>query len=134
MEPGFSRRTCEGVLEELVRRCSSYALAAMDKGLPAAAAAMGVTAQGGADPEDVVLTRMAQDERDVQVGAGGTLVSLNVGAVTKVVCCIPTRVVPEVREALGSYRGVAAWPQCQWQPRIHPEARRSCFPFASPST
>jgi hypothetical protein len=66
VEPGFSRRTCEGVLEELVRRCSSYALAAMDKGLPAAAAAMGVTAQG-ADPGDVVLTRMAQDERDVQV-------------------------------------------------------------------
>jgi hypothetical protein len=39
----------------------------MDKGLPAAAAAMGVTAQGGVDPGDVVLTRMAQDERDVQV-------------------------------------------------------------------
>jgi hypothetical protein len=67
VEPGFSRRTCEGVLEELVRRSSSYALAVMDRGLAVAATAMGVTAQGGVDPSDVVLTRMAQDERDVQV-------------------------------------------------------------------
>lgn len=68
VEPGFSRRTCEGVLEELVRRSSSYALAVMDRSLAAAAAAMGVAAQGGVDPSDLVLTRMAQDERDVQVG------------------------------------------------------------------
>lgn len=70
VEPGFCRRTCEGVLEELVRRSSSYAMAAMDRGMAAAAAAMGVTAQPGADPGDAVLTRLAQDERDVQVGMG----------------------------------------------------------------
>ena len=67
------------MLEELVRRCSSFALAAMDRGMAAAAAAMGVTAQGGKDPGDVVLTRLAQDERDVQVGwvlASALLVSL----------------------------------------------------------
>lgn len=64
VDPSFSRRTCEGVLEELVRRSISYALAAMDGGPAAAAAAMGVT---GADPGVAVLTRMAQDERDVQV-------------------------------------------------------------------
>jgi hypothetical protein len=69
VEPGFSRRTCEGVLEELVRRSSSYALAAMDRGLAAAATAMGIAAQGGVDPSDLVLTRMAQDERDVQVSS-----------------------------------------------------------------
>lgn len=69
VEPGFCKRTCEGVLEELVRRSSSHALAAMDRGMAAAAAAMGATGgQGGSnDPGDVVLTRMAQDERDVQV-------------------------------------------------------------------
>lgn len=68
VDPGFSRRTCEGVLEELVRRSISYALAAMDGGPAAAAAAMGVT---GMDPGVAVLTRMAQDERDVQVRGGG---------------------------------------------------------------
>jgi hypothetical protein len=64
VEPGFSRRTCEGVLEELVRRSISYAVAAMDGGPAAAAAAMGVS---GPDPGVTVLARMAQDERDVQV-------------------------------------------------------------------
>jgi hypothetical protein len=52
-----------------VRRSSSYALAAMDRGLAAAATAMGIAAQGEVDPSDLVLTRMAQDERDVQVSS-----------------------------------------------------------------
>jgi hypothetical protein len=79
VEPGFCRRVCEGVLEEHVRRASSAAVAALDRGAAAAVAAMGsgissaaAAAAGGGggavDAEDLVLGRLVQDERDVQVG------------------------------------------------------------------
>jgi hypothetical protein len=76
VEPGFRRTTCEGVLAELVRRCSSRAVAAMDRGLaaaagsfaPAVAAAAAAGGGGGStDPADAVLSRLVQDERDVRV-------------------------------------------------------------------
>ncbi|KAF6256967.1 exocyst complex component Sec6-domain-containing protein [Scenedesmus sp. NREL 46B-D3] len=79
VEPGFCRRVCEGVLEEHVRRSSSAAVAALDRGAAAAVAAMGAGAAaaaaaaaaagggGAVDAEDVVLGRLVQDERDVQL-------------------------------------------------------------------
>uniref|UniRef100_A0A383WAU5 Exocyst complex component Sec6 n=1 Tax=Tetradesmus obliquus TaxID=3088 RepID=A0A383WAU5_TETOB len=76
VEPGFCRRVCEGVLEEHVRRASSAAVAALDRGAVAAVAAMdsGAAAAaaaagggGGADADDLVLGRLVQDERDVQL-------------------------------------------------------------------
>jgi hypothetical protein len=69
-------------MEELVRRCTSRALATLDKGLPAAAAgnaalaaaaaaaaaaAGGGGAGGPGGAADVLLTRLVQDERDVRV-------------------------------------------------------------------
>lgn len=75
VEPGFCRRVCEGVLEEHVRRASSAAVASLDRGAVAAVAAMGSGAAaaaaagggGGADADDLVLGRLVQDERDVQL-------------------------------------------------------------------
>jgi hypothetical protein len=75
VEPGFCRRVCEAVFDEFVKRCSSAAVATLDKGLAAAAAAMGVTAAAAAaakgDLGDVVLTRLANDERSVHVSMAG---------------------------------------------------------------
>lgn len=78
VEPGFCRRVCEMALEEHVRRASSAAVAAFDRGTAAAVAAMGsgaiaaaVAALGGnsgTDADDLVLARLAQEEKDVQVG------------------------------------------------------------------
>jgi hypothetical protein len=87
VEPGFCRRVCEGVLEEHVRRASSAAVAALDRGAAAAVAAMGSGAssaaaaaaaggRGGVDADDMVLGRLVQDERDVQVGASGGFVNV----------------------------------------------------------
>eukprot|EP00878_Enallax_costatus_P028845 GHUV01031195.1.p1 GENE.GHUV01031195.1~~GHUV01031195.1.p1 ORF type:complete len:391 (+),score=148.69 GHUV01031195.1:342-1514(+) len=67
VEPGFCRRVCEGVLEEYVRRSSSAAVAALEKGPAAAVAAMGVAVAADGDADDMVLSRLVQDERDVQV-------------------------------------------------------------------
>eukprot|EP00879_Flechtneria_rotunda_P009504 GHRR01009948.1.p1 GENE.GHRR01009948.1~~GHRR01009948.1.p1 ORF type:complete len:813 (+),score=297.11 GHRR01009948.1:359-2797(+) len=64
VEPGFCKRVCEGSLEEYARRACSCAVTALDKGVAAAGATLGGAA---AEAADAVLTRLAQDEHEVQV-------------------------------------------------------------------
>lgn len=87
VEAGFCKRVCENVLEELVKRCSSAAVAAFDKGLAAAGTAMGGASGAAAvDAGDVVMQRLVMEERSVQVCCPVAVVASLMSHVALLVC------------------------------------------------